>query len=95
MATLTAPSRIGGRELPRELLESSGLPEDLEGASVTVRFEPRTVYTISFIDELVLEVLVRRCCDRLVLRGLSPWLQRVAREAAEDHELSDRLVLTG
>lgn len=93
MTTLTAPSRIGGRELPSELLESSGLPEDLAGAPVTVRFEAGTVYTISFVDELVLEVLVRRRCDRLVLQGLSPSLRRVAREAAEDHDLSERLVL--
>lgn len=93
MATLTAPSRIGGRELPNEILESGGLPEDLAGASVTVRFEPGTVYTISFVDELVLEVLARRHSDRLVLQGLSTSLQRVAREAAADHDLSKRLVL--
>lgn len=93
MDTLTAPATIGGRELPRELLESGGLPDDLAGASLTVRFEPGTVYTISFVDELVLEALVRRRCDRLVLQGLSPSLQRVAREAAEDHELRDKLVL--
>ncbi|MXV88653.1 MAG: hypothetical protein F4117_15695 [Acidimicrobiales bacterium] len=95
MDTLTAPATIGGRELPRELLESGGLPDDLTGASLTVQFEPGIVYTISFVDELVLEALVRRHCDRLVLQGLSPSLQRVAREAAEDHELSDRLVLQG
>ena len=94
MATLTAPSRIGGRELPRQLLESSGLPDDLGGASLTIRFEPGNVYTISFIDELVLEVLERRGCGRLVLEGLSEPLERVAQEAAEDHDLGERLVLT-
>lgn len=94
MATLTAPSRIGGRELPRQLLASGGLPDDLTDASITIRFEPATVYTISFVDELVLEVLLRRGCRRLVLEGLTESLERVAREAAEDHDVGDRLVLT-
>ena len=94
MATLTAPSRIGGRELPRELFESGGLSDDLAGASLTVRFEPRTVYTISFVDELVLEALVHRGCERLILQGLSEPLERVAREAAEDHGVSERLVVS-
>ncbi len=93
MAMLTAPSRIGGRELPREFLESGGLSDDLAGASLTVQFKPRTVYTISFVDELVLEALVRRGCERLVLQGLSTPLARVAQEAADDHGMGDRLVL--
>ena len=93
--TLEAPPRIGGRELPRELLEASDLPEDLSGISLVVEFEPRTLYTISFIDELVYEALVNRRCDQLALRGLSDRLQRVAADAAEYHKVGDRLDLTG
>lgn len=93
--TLEAPPQIGGRELPRELFEESGLSADLSGNSLVIEFEPRTLYTISFIDELIFEALVHRKCEQLTLRGLSERLQRVAQDAAEYHEVRDRLVLTG
>ena len=92
--TLEAPPQIGGRELPRKLFAESGLPEDLSDSSLVIEFEPRTLYTISFIDELVFEALVHRKCERLTLRGLSERLQRVAQDAAEYHEVTERLVLT-
>lgn len=92
--TLEAPPRIGGRELPRKLFEESGLPEDLSGNSLVIEFEPRTLYTISFIDELVFEALVYRKCERLTLHGLSERLRRVAQDAAEHHDVTERLVLT-
>ena len=91
--TLEAPPKIGGRELPCKLFEESGLPEDLSGSSLVVKFAPRTLYTISFIDELVYEALVSRECEQLTLCGLSERLQRVAQDAAEYHERSERLVL--
>lgn len=91
--TLEAPPRMGGRELPRELFEASGLPEDLSDNSLVIEFEARTLYTISFIDELVFEALVHRKCEQLTLRGLSERLQGVARDAAEYHNVSSRLTL--
>ncbi|WP_423915964.1 hypothetical protein [Candidatus Poriferisodalis sp.] len=92
--TLAAPPRIGGRELPRELFEASGRPEDLSGTALVVDFEQRTLYTISFVDELVYEALVARKCERLTLRGLSERLQQVATDAAEYHIVSERLDLS-
>ncbi|WP_420610964.1 hypothetical protein [Candidatus Poriferisodalis sp.] len=92
--TLEAPPQIGGRELPRELFEVSGVPEDLSGNSLVVEFETRSLYTISFIDELVFEALVHRKCEQLTLSGLSERLQGVARDAADHHNVSERLMLT-
>ena len=92
--TLEAPLRLGGRELPHELFEASGLPEDLSGKSIVIEFEQRALYTISFIDELVFEALVHRGCERLTLRGLSERLQQVALDAADYHSVSERLMLT-
>ena len=93
MAALTAPSRIGGRELPDELFEASDLPEDLSGSALVIEFKPRTLYTISFIDELVFEALVHRKCEQLTLHGLTDRLQRVATDAADYHGVSERLTL--
>ena len=93
VTTLGAPPRIGGRELPRELFEVSGLPGDVSGSSLVIEFEPRTLYTISFIDELVFEALVNRKCEQLTLRGLSERLERVATDAANYHGVSERMTL--
>ena len=68
---VTAPRRPGGREQPAEMFDSAGVPEDLADTCIEVRFEPRTMYTISFADELIPETLVRRRCRHLTLRGIS------------------------
>ncbi len=91
--TLEAPSRIGGRELPRELFEASDLPESLHGRSLVIEFQERALYTLSFVDELIFEALVHRKCEQLTLRGLSERLQQVAQDAADYHNVSNRLDL--
>ena len=92
--TLEAPAKVGGRELPRELFEANGTPQDLSARSLVIDFEPRALYTISFIDELVFEALVHRKCETLTLRGLSARMERVASDAADYHNVSERLTLT-
>jgi hypothetical protein len=89
VSVIDAPTRIGGREQAQELLE--GLRADLRGHRLEVVFANGVVYSTSFVDELVYEVLAERRADELIMRGLNDRACRVAVEAAESHDCSLRL----
>jgi len=89
-AVLDAPRVMRGREQVSEFL--SALPENLQGCSVEIRFEPRALGTPSFLDELVRVVLADRSAVSLTLEGMSEQLCVIATDAADYFRVSDKLV---
>jgi hypothetical protein len=89
MSTLTAPKLVSSRDQARELTAS--LADDLSGAMVMVDCSALRASTPSFVDELVKAVLVDRNADRLVIKGAPERTVELARRAAQNREVLDRL----
>ena len=89
MSTLIAPKLVSSREQARELTAS--LPDDLSGTVVLVDCSALQASTPSFVDELVKAVLVDRRGGRLVVKGAPERTIELARRAAQNRGVGDRL----
>ena len=88
MSTLIAPKLLSSRHQARELTAS--LAEDLSGTVVMVDCSALQASTPSFVDVLVKAVLVDRG-ERLVLKGAPERTVELARRAAQNRGVVDRL----
>ncbi|HWC43679.1 MAG TPA: hypothetical protein VHK02_16960 [Actinomycetota bacterium] len=89
MSTLIAPKLVSSRDQARELTAS--LPDDLSGTVVLVDCRALQASTPSFVDELVKAVLVDRRGSRLVVKGAPERTVELARRAAQNRGVGDRL----
>jgi hypothetical protein len=89
MSTLIAPKLMSSRHQARELTGS--LAEDLSGSVVLVDCTALQASTPSFVDELVKAVLVDRRGDRLIIKGAPERTVELARRAAQNRGVIDRL----
>ena len=89
MSTLIAPKLMSSRHQARELTAS--LAEDLSGSVVLVDCTALQASTPSFVDELVKAVLVDRRGDRLIIKGAPERTVELARRAAQNRGVIDRL----
>jgi hypothetical protein len=89
MSTLIAPKLVSSRDQARELTAS--LPGDLSGTVVLVDCSALQASTPSFVDELVKAVLVDRRGSQLVVKGAPERTVELARRAAQNRGVSDRL----
>jgi hypothetical protein len=89
MSTLIAPRLVSSRDQARELTAS--LPGDLSGTVVMVDCSALQASTPSFVDELVKAVLVDRGGNRLVIKAAPERTVELARRAAQNRGVLDRL----
>ena len=89
MSTLIAPKLVSSRDQAREL--TAGLADDLSDTVVLVDCSALQASTPSFVDELVKAVLVDRQADRLVIKGAPERTVELARRAAQNRGVADRL----
>jgi hypothetical protein len=89
MPTLIAPKLVSSRDQAREL--TAALPGDLSAAVVLVDCSALQASTPSFVDELVKAVLVDRGGDKLVVKGAPERTVELARRAAQNRGVLDRL----
>ena len=89
MSTLIAPKLVSSRHQALELTAS--LASDLSGRVVMVDCTTLQASTPSFVDELVKAVLVARRGDRLIIKGAPERTVELARRAAQNRGVSDRL----
>ena len=89
MATLIAPKLVSSRDQARELTAS--LPSDLSSTVVMVDCTALQASTPSFVDELVKAVLTDRHGDRLIIKGAPERTVELARRAAQNRGVADRL----
>ena len=89
MSTLIAPKLVSSRDQARELTAS--LPSDLSDTVVMVDCTALQASTPSFVDELVKVVLVDRQGDRLIIKGAPERTVELARRAAQNRGVADRL----
>lgn len=89
MSTLTAPKLVSSRDQARELTAS--LATDLSDTIVMVDCSALRASTPSFVDELVKAVLVDRHGDRLIIKGAPERTVELARRAAQNRGVIDRL----
>lgn len=89
MSTLTAPKLVSSRDQARELTAS--LPKDLSDVAVAVDCSALQASTSSFVDELIKVVLVERGALRLVFRNAPERTVELARRAARNRGVADRL----
>jgi hypothetical protein len=89
MSTLIAPKLVSSRDQAREL--TAGLAADLSGTTVMVDCTALQASTPSFVDELVKAVLADRQADRLILKGAPDRTVELARRAAQNRGVLDRL----
>ena len=89
MSTLVAPKLVSSRHQAREL--TAGLADDLADAVVLVDCSALLASTPSFVDELVKAVLVDRGGGRLILKGAPERTVELARRAAQNRGVTDRL----
>ena len=80
---------MSSRDQAREL--TGGLALDLSGTAVMVDCTALQASTPSFVDELVKAVLVDRQADRLTIKGAPERTVELARRAAQNRGVSDRL----
>jgi hypothetical protein len=89
MSTLIAPKLVSSRHQARELTAS--LAEDLSDTAVMADCSALQASTPSFVDELVKAVLVDRRGQRLVIKGAPDRTLELARRAAQNRGVIDRL----
>jgi hypothetical protein len=89
MSTLIAPKLVSSRDQAREL--TATLADDLSGTVVMVDCSALQASTPSFVDELVKAVLVDRRGSRLVIKGAPERTVELARRAAHNRGVGDRL----
>jgi hypothetical protein len=87
--TLTAPELVSSRNQAREL--TAGLPADLSEVAVVLDCSALQASTPSFVDELIKAVLVEREAARLVLQSAPERTVELARRAAVNHGVAERL----
>ncbi|GAB09931.1 hypothetical protein GOARA_048_01330 [Gordonia araii NBRC 100433] len=93
MATLEAPSLAGSRDRAQELLAE--LPSDLSNSEVILDCHGLLAATVSFADELVQEVLVRRKAQALhAVRVTDQEFADYLVRRADVHGVSDRLTVS-
>jgi hypothetical protein len=91
--TLTAPELVSSRDQAREL--TADLPAELSDVAVMLDCSALQASTPSFVDELVKAVLVERAAARLVLQSAPERTVELARRAAANHGVSERLQVQG
>jgi hypothetical protein len=89
LSTLIAPKLVSSRDQARELTASLG--PDLSDTVVMVDCTALQASTPSFVDELVKSVLVDRAGDRLIIKGAPERTVELARRAAQNRAVADRL----
>jgi hypothetical protein len=89
LSTLIAPKLVSSRDQARELTASLG--PDLSDTVVMVDCTALQASTPSFVDELVKSVLVDRAGDRLIIKGAPERTVELARRAAQNRGVVDRL----
>jgi hypothetical protein len=89
MSTLIAPKLVSSRHQAREL--TANLADDLSDTAVMVDCSALQASTPSFVDELVKAVLVDRRGQRLVIKGAPDRTLELARRAAQNRGVIDRL----
>ena len=89
MSTLIAPKLVSSRDQARNLTAS--LPGDLSGTVVMVDCSALQASTPSFVDELVKAVLVDRRGSHLVIKAAPERTVELARRAAQNRGVLDRL----
>jgi hypothetical protein len=89
MSTLVAPKLVSSRDQAREL--TAGLADDRSDTVVLVDCSALQASTPSFVDELVKAVLVDRQADRLIIKGAPERTVELARRAAQNRGVADRL----
>ena len=89
MSTLIAPKLVSSRDQARGLTAS--LPSDLSDTVVMVDCTALQASTPSFVDELVKAVLTDRQGGRLVIKGAPERTVELARRAAQNRGVTDRL----
>jgi hypothetical protein len=89
MSILIAPKLVSSRDQARELTAS--LPSDLSDTIVMVDCTALQASTPSFVDELVKAVLTDRQGGRLVIKGAPERTVELARRAAQNRGVIDRL----
>jgi hypothetical protein len=89
VSTLVAPKLLSSRHQAREL--TAGLADDLSDAVVLVDCSALQASTPSFVDELVKAVLVDRGAGCLILKGAPERTVELARRAAQNRGVTDRL----
>jgi hypothetical protein len=89
MSTLIAPRLVSSRHQARDL--TANLADDLSGTVVMVDCSTLQASTPSFVDELVKAVLVDRRGNRLVIKGAPERTVELARRAAGNRGVADRL----
>jgi hypothetical protein len=87
--TLTAPELVSSRDQARKL--TADLPADLSDVALVVDCSALQASTPSFVDELIKAVLVERMATRLVLRSAPDRTVELARRAAANHGVAERL----
>jgi hypothetical protein len=89
-ATLEAPPLLSSRRQARELLSS--LPEQLQGGAVYLDCSELRSAAPSFIDEMIVTVLLERNADQLVFLGAPERAIEFACKAADVHAVRTRVV---
>jgi hypothetical protein len=87
--TLTAPELVSSRDQARKL--TADLPADLSGVAVVVDCSALQASTPSFVDELIKAILVERVAAQLVLQSAPGRTVELARRAAGNHGVAERL----
>ena len=86
-----APERLGSRDQARAMFGEHR--DRLRGASVLLDCSRLQASTSSFVDELILDVLVEAGATRLILRNAPERTTRFARRSALLRGVEDRLVI--
>lgn len=89
MIEIDAAPRTGSRRKARQFVD--GLPADLRLETVQIRFAPRALVTVGFMDEVILSVLVDRRAALLTFTGLPDYGREVAEAVARHRQVRDRL----
>ncbi|MDP9396833.1 MAG: hypothetical protein M3P96_02960 [Actinomycetota bacterium] len=91
MEKLILPRLAGTREAVDDLLAEQQLPEELVGERLAVLCADLASGSSSFADQLVLEVLVNRGADELVLVGAPERFVQYVRAAAKRRGVAGRV----
>lgn len=92
--TLPGPRRMDSRSKASAFVESIPSYLEVRGQVVRVVFEPGSLFTTGFLDQLCAEVLEDRGAQRLQLVGLGPAASELARWCALDRGLLDRVEIS-
>jgi hypothetical protein len=91
VSTIDAPVRMKGRLQALSLV--SRLPDDLARATVELRVPTEALATASFIDQIVVSVLIERGATRLRIHTTSDLIGELAERSACSLAVEDRLTV--